>query len=1576
VSDFAKHLAGLSPKRLALLALELNEKLEALEAAGRGRVEPIAIIGMSCRFPGGADSPAAFWDLLRRGGDGITEIPRDRWDVDRYYDADPDAPGRMYARSGGFLPDVDRFDPQFFGITPREAVTMDPQQRLLLEVCWEALEDAAQAPPALTGSRTGVFVGITTNDYAHLVGASGAASLDAYAMTGNALNFAAGRLSYVLGLQGPSLSVDTACSSSLVAVHLGCQSLRTGESRMAIAAGVNLILRPEPNVVLSRARMLARDGRCKTFDAEADGYVRGEGCGVVVLKRLSDAAADGDRVLAVIRASAVNQDGPSSGLTVPNGPAQQALLREALAQAGANPADVDYIEAHGTGTALGDPIEVRALGEVFGRGRPSERALRIGAVKTNFGHLESAAGVAGLMKVVLALQHGEIPPHLHLRQLNPNISLAEIPATIPTAVEPWPTKAGARLAGVSSFGASGTNAHVLIEQAPEPAAAVRAAERPRHLLAISARSAAALNALVERYRRYLDGRDAAFVADACFTANTRRGHFAHRLAVHGESADELRRALCAFAARGDEPTSAETSGAVHGVAAASARPKVAFLFTGQGAQSAGMGRELYETEPTFRAALDRSAAILATELEHPLLDVLYGGAQTRLHETAYTQPALFAIEYALAEVWRSWGVQPSAVMGHSVGEYVGACVAGALSLEDALRLVALRGRLMQSLPGGGAMAAVRADERRVGRHVTPYSATVAIAAINAPEQVVISGPRVDVEAVVASLEREGITSEWLTVSHAFHAPAVEPILDEFQRAAAKVPLAPPKIPVISNVTGETADAGRFSSPTYWRDHVRAPVQFARGMSTLHGMGCRVFVEIGPHATLLALGQQNVSDAACDWLPSIRRGQGEWQRMFDTLATLYVRGVPISWTGVDGGAARRVVPLPTYPFQRQRYWVDVPDDVPAPRAEERKSDGAVEAVYEIAWTKRDADEGAARGHAPAAIVFADRGGAGDRLSTALGPATMVVEAGTAYGEPSPRRYRIDPRSADDFARLWQRVHETVGSRELSIFHLWPLDIGRGDSAASNLADAAESCGALRRLTQTLTAVRQHEPTSLVLLTRGAQALDGDAAVHAAQAPVVGFLSSVAREYPHVRCAAVDLDPAAPAAATIDAAARESRPRTSGALVAIRSGSRFEARLAPRGLDAHPPPAIVDGASYLVTGGLGALGLEVARWLVSNGARHVTLVGRHAPSDAARAAIRGLEVAGARVRVEAADVARDEDAARVFAPFGRDLPPLRGIVHAAGVIADGIIAQQTQAQLETVLTPKVAGAWSLHVHSRVLPLDFFVLFSSAASALGAAGQSNYTAANAFLDALAHERRRQGLPATSIAWGPWAEIGMAAGLSDADRRRWTHTGVGLVRRQQGMAIFGDLLAGPLAHAIVVRVDWDQLGTYAGAALPALLVDLAGSDRSSDAHAVRSRVRDRLLAIAGEERRACLGEFVRRTIAGIAGLDLSALDATVPLRTLGFDSLMAVEARNRVELEVGVTLPLGTFVEGPSVDEITTLLLPLFEESAAAGPAAAPLTGPGGSIDAEALLSRVDELTDESVDALLKQMLATEGR
>ncbi|WP_375495939.1 beta-ketoacyl synthase N-terminal-like domain-containing protein, partial [uncultured Nostoc sp.] len=875
---------------------------------------------MSCRFPGDATDTESFWQLLASGTNTRAEIPQNRWNVETYYDPTPGIPGKIYTRYGNFINSIDRFDPAFFGISPREAVAIDPQHRLLLEVSWEALEQAAIAPERLAGASVGVFVGNDGHDYEQLIAQHLAQNPESpvctFAGTGNAFSSAAGRLAYTFGFTGPTLAIDTACSSSLVAIHQACNSLHLRECQMAIAGGVKLHLTPASYIWASSVRMISGDGLCKTFDASADGYARGEGCGMVVLKRLSEAQRNGDRILALIRGSAVNHDGSSSGLTVPNGQAQQQLISQALAWAQLQPHQISYLEAHGTGTSLGDPIELNAAAAVLGQERTPESPLFVGSVKTNIGHLEAAAGVSGLIKVVLAMQHQMIPPHLHLQHPNPKIDWKNLPIKIPTTLTPW-VSCDRRRAGISSFGFTGTNAHLVLEEAPPlPDAVEMKGERPLHLLNLSAKNAAALKQLAVNYCEYLrsDGISQP-LADICFTAHTGRLHFSDRLSVVGATVTEMATKLTAFCRHEELP--GLSSGII-----GNEPPKIAFLFTGQGSQYVGMGQQLYQTQPTFRKAIQQCDEILRSELEIPLLEILYSQTDSPLNQTAYTQPALFALEYALSQLWQSWGITPSAAIGHSVGEYVAACVAGVFSLEDGLKLIAARGRLMQQLPTEGMMVSLLAPVAQVTEAISPYLEQVSIAAINSPQSTVISGQTAAVLAIVNELEKLGIKSKQLQVSHAFHSPLMKPMVGQFESVARQITYHQPQLKFISNITGTFATS-EVTTPEYWCHHILAPVNFAASMQTLHQHGYKVFLECGSQPILLGMGRQCVSDEGSTWLPSLRMGQEDWQQILQSLGKLYVLGAKVNWVGFESDYRHRKVKLPTYPFQRQSYWLETP-----------------------------------------------------------------------------------------------------------------------------------------------------------------------------------------------------------------------------------------------------------------------------------------------------------------------------------------------------------------------------------------------------------------------------------------------------------------------------------------------------------------------------------------------------------------------------------------------------------------------------------------------------------------------------
>nr|WP_051767897.1 type I polyketide synthase [Amycolatopsis vancoresmycina] len=1709
--------------------------------------EPIAIVGMACRFPGGVASPEQLWDLVSGETDAIGAFPEDRgWDLDRLFDPDVEHRGTSYVREGGFLEDAAGFDAGFFGISPREALAMDPQQRVLLETSWEAFERAGIDPVSLRGSDVGVFAGVMYQGYLPEAGLV-PEEIEGYLGTGNSGSVVSGRVAYSLGFVGPALTVDTACSSSLVAIHLAAQALRRGECSLALAGGVTVMATPNLFVDFSRQRGLALDARCKAFSGAADGTSFSEGVGLVLLERLSVARAAGHRVLGVVAGSAVNQDGASNGLTAPNGPSQQRVIRAALASAGLSTSDVDAVEAHGTGTSLGDPIEAQALLATYGQDR--EEPLWLGSVKSNIGHTQGAAGVAGVIKMVEAMRRGVLPRTLHVDEPTPKVDWTAGEVRLLTEQREWPAVDRPRRAGVSSFGISGTNAHVILQQAPDRDPAAASPELPGGVvpLVVSGRGTAAVRAQAARLASFVDENDVSLAALGRALLTT-RASLPDRAVVAAADRAEAVAGLRALA-----------DGAPGTISSPAKAGGLAVVFSGQGSQRAGMGRELYEHFPVFRAAVDEVCAELGRWLDADAVRAaMFDSSDEVLAETGWAQPGLFVFEVALFRLLESWGLAPDVVGGHSLGEVTAAFVAGVFDLAGAARLVAARASLMQALPPGGAMASVAGLPEDLVRAALPDSG-VSLAAVNGPESVVVSGTEDAVAAVSERLAGRGGRVRRLRVSHAFHSELMEPMLDGFRDVVKQLSLREPVLPLVSNVTGAVVEPGRVSDPDYWVEHVRATVRFGDGLAALAALGVATVLEIGPGAVLTGMGVAAVpADTGMGFVATARKNLPEVRGVLTALAELHVRGSGVDLTAYLGAGGGEWLDLPTYAFRHERFWLDVPartGDVSAAGLESpshpllgaavrlagsgevvltgrlstrthpwladhavagtvlvpgalfvelavRAGDEAgcpaigefvlerplllrdrdavqlqvrvaepgdtgsrritVHARTETTGGPPDGDHGWTR-HASGVLEPASPPPAPAEPPTWPPPGARPLDTAAFYDRLAERGYHYGPAfqgltaawSTDDgvhaeitlpsaagdgrfgihpalldaalhtnaFAPAppatphlpfaWTgvtlhaggattlRVHlvpagpatlalyatDTTGRPVLTVdsLTLRPVDPGalrRGiddlvyrigwtpvtppepvaDPAQWTVLDLTGSPagpGQARAVTATVLARVQDwldEPQAdaarFVVLTRGAVAV-GDSAelTDPAAAAVWGLVRSAQSEEPD-RIVLIDLDGEPASRAAVTAVVASGEPQA-----AVRGGAVTVPRLARRPAGAEIPGRPLDPAgTVLVTGGTGALGALVARHLAAeHGVRHLLLAGRRGPdADGAAELVTDLAAHGARATVVACDVADrgalEDLLARIPAEH-----PLTAVVHAAGVLDDGVVPALNAARLDTVFRPKADAAWHLHELTRERDLAAFVLFSSAAGTVGSPGQAGYAAANAFLDGLAHVRRAQGLPAVALAWGAWqagGTAGMADRLGDADRERLARRGFRALSEEDGLALFDAGLRS--ADAVLVPMNLDR---PAGEAVPPLLRALARPvRRSAESTAVDSGSFLRGLAgRSADEQRAIVLDLVLATASAVLGhTGTDALDPGQDLWDRGFDSLTAVELRNRLGAATGVRLSAAVVFDHPT-------------PAALAGHLAAELRPPEPppGFEPQVLLAEIDKL-EASISAI----------
>ncbi|GAA5062210.1 acyl transferase domain-containing protein/acyl carrier protein [Thermocatellispora tengchongensis] len=1442
-------------------ALTENERLRRQNqrlAAAVG--EPVAIVGMACRFPGGVGSPGELWELVDAGRDAISAWPDDRgWDMSAAYDPDPDAPGKIYSREGGFIRDVADFDAELFGISPREALAMDPQQRLLLEGTWEAFERAGTPPSSMRGSRTGVFAGVTQNGYAANVNDP---ELERYAMTGGATSVASGRISYVFGLEGPSVTIDTACSSSLVAIHLACQALRNDECSLAVAAASQVLPSTGALAWFSRLRGLAPDGRCKSFSAAADGTGWSEGVAVVLLERLSDAQRNGRSILAVVRGSAVNQDGASSGLTAPNGPAQQRVIKAALRNAGVRPDQVDVVEAHGSGTVLGDPIEAQALLEVYGRDR--DRPLWLGSVKSNIGHTQAASGLAGIIKMVEALRNGRLPRTLHAAEPTPQVDWSAGAVRLLNEPVEWRAGDEPRRAGVSAFGISGTNAHIILEEAPAAPAdkpadklavepAVEPADEPADApagaldtgpvpLVVSGRNEQALRGQADRLRAFLAARPGHRLADVGHSLLTTRSLLEHRGVVLAGDRDEALAGLAALAAA--EPAANVVTGTAR-------RGKVVFVFPGQGSQWAGMGTRLWETVPEFAERMAECAAVIEPMTGWSLADVLRGApGAPPLDRVEVGHPALFAIMVSLAGLWRARGVHPAAVVGHSQGELAAACVAGALSLADAATVVVRRSRVIaEDLCGRGGVVSVSRPAAEVAALIADWDGRIEIAAVNGPGQAAVSGDSEALAELLARCAADGVRARQVPMDYPGHCHLVEGIRERLVAELSGLRPMATEVPFYSTATGDVLD-GTAAGAGYWFESLRGQVRFAETIGLLLERGHALFVEMSPHPVLTGAVEETIEAAGASAvaLESLRRNDGGPGRFAVSLARAHAHGAKADWSASFAGA--RTVELPTYAFQRERYWPDL--------AEQEQAERRAASMFRTGWTPLEAVSGAAPLTSAECADLADLAGL-DGLEEM--PDVVFAWAGAA---------------AEPEGDLAERTH-AVARHALAMVHRW-------------LAD--ERCARSR----------------LVFLTRGAVAVRPEEDVpDLPGAAVWGLLAAAQSEHPG-RFQLLDLDDDVPPP---PAALPPGEPR-----LAVRGGTLHAPRLerAP----ATPPDGdlFAPGGTVLVTGGTGTLGGLVARHLVTRHqvANLVLASRRGADAPGAAELCSELEGLGARVTMAACDTADRDALAAVLAAIPAE-HPLTGVVHAAGVLEDGLVETMTPEVLSAVLRPKVDAAVHLHELTKDAGLRVFALFSSAAGVFGPAGQGNYAAANGFLNALAHSRRAAGLPGVSMAWGLWADLsGMSGSLAEADLARMSRYGMLPMTAADALALFDAACAGAEPSPLPMRFDPARLAAAIGDnEVPPIYRNLVRTQaRTAPA---QPPLLARLTALPAAERDRVLAEVVRGHAAAVLGHGSpDAIGSDRAFRDLGFDSLTAVDLRNRISAATGLRLPATLVFDHPT--------------------------------------------------------------
>jgi len=1774
----------------------------------------IAIIGLSCRFPGAATAEE-FWKNLCDGVESITFFSDQELvqaGVDPALVANPN-----YVKAAPVLRDVELFDAAFFGYSPKDAALMDPQQRLFLEVCWEAFENAGYDPTNYPGkvgvlSAAGGIVSSYLMAKVHHADFPGQTASTTH--INNDKDFLSTRVSFKLNLRGPSFTIQSACSSSLVAVHQACQNLRFNECDMMLVGG-SVVRVPQVQGYLAEKRNLySLDGHCRPFDSVGQGTIFGSGVGAVLLKPLQQAISDRDHIFAVIKGTAANNDGSAKiSYTAPSLGQQSQAVVDALKSAGVSADSLGYVECHSTGTTVGDPLEIEALTTAFRNETERKQYCGVGSVKANIGHPEQAASIAGLIKTALVLHHKRIPPSINYETPNPRIDFASSPFYVNTKLQDFPRTDTSRRAGLNSLGIGGTNVFAILEEAP-PIAATKdqSSDTFPCLVTLSAKTADALVARVKQLLNWLNYNPDAAIADLCYTTNVSRSQFAFRFAAPARSVAELKSRLTTWLR-----TVSEDSSRLQRTSKAS----IAFMFSGQGSQNAGMAAELYRTHSVFRNAMDRCRALVAPCLERDLLEVIFAAESddALVNRTDYTQPALFAVEYALAQLVKSWGILPDAVIGHSLGEIAAACLADVMTLEDAMRLVTARGQLMHRVPSGGAMAAIFADESVVGALIEKIAPQITVAALNGPLNTVVSGEREALRILSQELDRQNISYRELRISNGFHSPRTEPILDDFESVAAQIIQHAPKLPLISNLTGERMSAA--PDKAYWRRHLRETVRFGDGMQALAKLECRTFIEIGPHSVLLPIAQicLGAKGKSATWIATLNRKRPNSETVTEMLVALYLAGHNVNWTAVHADASRRRIPLPTYPFQRQRYWIEddkvvtekarnaterphplvgtriksISNDVrcetrygvqhtaylsdhrvrgtvvlpttaeleaatilgrmhfgtprlsfddavhhkampftdgedrvvrllltplqsdrarfslvsansadsevwhthmtgtlrrsEAPSASDfslkqvrarcqqtwsvsdlydaleqrgleygpsfrgirelylgehealtkvRSSEGlanpqyalhpafldaclhvypfvldgaelpasdrrnlylpislagfrcyqdgieeawvhtkrrnavkedtqlfdirvydtaerlvaeleglavrllpldkviqiraeADDVYYRLAWRKSIRRPVNQERRAPASwLIFADGKGLGAALARRLeaaGHHCHVVCRGNAFAQQSTRNWSVNEQQPQDFRKLLEQFAASEALPCEGVVYLWALDAPSiQDLTPAQLKSGSEMmCRGALAILQALAATRSTNPTGrrLWFVTANTQRTDGrEQHVDPVQAPLWGLGRTVAIEYPGLWGGLIDLQLNGDRTPDIDLLATELLQPSRETQIAISAGGqRHVLRLVRQSLaDLSPHPLRVrSDATYLVTGGLGMLGRSVAEWLINKGAKHLVLTGRNASAEAAQAVLRMAATNGATIHVVAADISRDEDVSRLIRTIGDQLPPLRGVVQSAGVLDDGILAQLNWDRFEPLFEPRVYGSWLLHEHTKGLELDFFILQSSLWSVLGSAGQGNYTASSAFLDALAVHRRASGLPAMAINWSAWSGGGLATVSGARGEAMLSSLGMKFVSPDRAMAMFDNVMQRDIDQIAIALTDWPTYADKTGRS-PFLAELLNGDEGSTGAKFAQASVTLDAPhgAVNGHARQHLLNRLQQHITVKLGFSE--AIDPDQPLNEVGLDSLMSVSVSNSLEDEFGIPVPVAELISGPTINQL----------------------------------------------------------